>query len=171
MWTLVTNLLCVHSTSFIGGIHSTVVARCHFNIDRSSDQSCTRGMIHNKIHRISPVCPWPSITLKVKNCGLKHDSFHFTLLALIFLCARTFRFMVIARWWAHKNVKVNWMWNFITALSRNDILLLQIVVNLLQCLLNHLEGKKDIAKVSDVDVCYASLYDLKFFGSFTWYEI
>ena len=41
-----------------------------------SDRSCTRGMVHNKIHLINPCCPGPSIALQVQNRGLKqHHSF------------------------------------------------------------------------------------------------
>ena len=36
--------------------------------------SCTRGMIHNKIHLISLGCPWPSIAL-LQNHGPKRWSF------------------------------------------------------------------------------------------------
>ena len=36
---------------------------------------CTRGMIHNKIHPISPGCPQPSIALQVQKRGLEHHSF------------------------------------------------------------------------------------------------
>ena len=36
-----------------------------------------QGMIHNKIHLISPGCPQPSIAfLTMQNHGLKHHSFH-----------------------------------------------------------------------------------------------
>ena len=35
------------------------------------------GMIHNKIHLISPGCPRPNIALQMQNRSLKHDSFHF----------------------------------------------------------------------------------------------
>ena len=31
-----------------------------------SDRSCVRGMIHNKIHRIRPGCPRPSIALQCR---------------------------------------------------------------------------------------------------------
>ena len=37
--------------------------------------SRTRGIIHNKIHLISPGCPLPSIALQVQDRGLKHYSF------------------------------------------------------------------------------------------------
>ena len=47
-------------------------------VNRSSDRSCTRSMIHNKIHLINPSCPRPNIALQLQNCGLKHHSFHFT---------------------------------------------------------------------------------------------
>ena len=40
-----------------------------------SDRSCTRGMIHAKIHLISRGCPRSSIALQVQNRGLKHHSF------------------------------------------------------------------------------------------------
>ena len=42
----------------LGGIRGTVVA--HWTVDRS----CTRGMIHNKIHLINRYCPRPSISLE-----------------------------------------------------------------------------------------------------------
>ena len=45
--------------------------------NRSSNQSCTWGMMLNKIHLIRPGCLWPSIALTVQNRGLKHQSFHF----------------------------------------------------------------------------------------------
>ena len=37
-----------------------------------ANQSCTRGMFHNKIHLISPGCPWSSIALQIQNDALKH---------------------------------------------------------------------------------------------------
>ena len=43
--------------------------------NRSSDQSCARGMVHNKIHLIRQGCLRPSIALTVQNRGLKHQSF------------------------------------------------------------------------------------------------
>ena len=44
-------------------------------VNRSSDRFYTRGMIHNKIHLISPCCPRPSIASTVQSRGLKHHSF------------------------------------------------------------------------------------------------
>ena len=35
-------------------------------VNRSSKQSCTMGMIHNKIHIISPGCPRPTIAFKCR---------------------------------------------------------------------------------------------------------
>ena len=46
--------------SIPGGILSTVVGRPGLLVNRSSDHSCTSGMIHNKIHLIRPGRPWPS---------------------------------------------------------------------------------------------------------------
>ena len=43
----------------------------------SSDRSCARGMIHNKIHPIRPGFLRPSIALTVQNRGLKDQSFDF----------------------------------------------------------------------------------------------
>ena len=43
-------------------------------VKRSSDRSYTRGMIHSKIHLISPDVPGP-VYLTVQNRGLKHLSF------------------------------------------------------------------------------------------------
>ena len=40
-------------------------------VNRSSDWSCTGGMIHNRMHLIVPGCPRPSIALQVQNRGLK----------------------------------------------------------------------------------------------------
>ena len=60
--------------TFSGGINATVVERWTV-VNRSSDRSCTRGMLHNKIHLTSPSCPLPSIALQVQNRGLKHQSF------------------------------------------------------------------------------------------------
>ena len=42
-------------------------------VNRSSDHSCTRGMIHNKIHLICQACPGPSIS--ILNRDLKQHSF------------------------------------------------------------------------------------------------
>ena len=58
-------------TPLSGGIRGTVVTLAN----RSSDRSCTRGMILNKIHHFRPGCLGPSIALKVQNHGLKHHSF------------------------------------------------------------------------------------------------
>ena len=41
-------------------------------VKRLSDRSCTRGMIHNKIHRVSPGCPPPSIGLQVEAYDTNH---------------------------------------------------------------------------------------------------
>ena len=38
------------------------------------DRSCTRGMIHNKVHLISSGCPQPGIALQAQNRGLKHHT-------------------------------------------------------------------------------------------------
>ena len=46
-------------------------------VKSSSNRSCTRGMIHNKIHLFSPDYRRPSIALQFS--GLKHKSFHFML--------------------------------------------------------------------------------------------
>ena len=57
----------------------TVVAR--WTADHQVKQSILhQGMIHNKIHLISPGCSRPSIALQVQNGGLKHHSF------IVFLC-------------------------------------------------------------------------------------
>ena len=45
-------------------------------VNRPSDRSCTRGMIHNKIPLISRGCPRSSVALQLQDCGLKHHSFH-----------------------------------------------------------------------------------------------
>ena len=36
------------------------------SVDRSSNRSCTSGMIHNKIHRNSPRCPQPIMALQCR---------------------------------------------------------------------------------------------------------
>ena len=38
--------------------------------NRLNDWSCTKGMIHSKIHLIYPGCPRPSIALQVQNLAL-----------------------------------------------------------------------------------------------------
>ena len=43
-------------------------------VNRSSDRSCIRGIIHNTIHLTSLGCPGPIIALQLQNCGLKHHS-------------------------------------------------------------------------------------------------
>ena len=45
-------------------------------VNRSSDWSCTRGMIQHKIHLNNPGCPRPSIALKMQNRGLKYLPFN-----------------------------------------------------------------------------------------------
>ena len=63
--------LCFVS-SYLGGIRGTVVARWTARQQvELSDWSCTRGMIHNKIHLIRQ----GSIALTVQNRSLKHQSF------------------------------------------------------------------------------------------------
>ena len=47
--------------------------RTGLQVNRLSDRSYTRGMIHNKINLISPDCPQPSIALQWP----KTPSFHF----------------------------------------------------------------------------------------------
>ena len=60
----------------VGGIRGTVLA--HWTAGQQVERSILhQGMICNKIHLISPGCSRPSIALQVKNCGLKHQSFHF----------------------------------------------------------------------------------------------
>ena len=44
-------------------------------VNRSRNQSCTRGMIHNKIHFINPCCPWPNFSYTVQNHGIKYHLF------------------------------------------------------------------------------------------------
>ena len=46
-------------------------------VNWSSDRSCTRGMIHNKLSLISPGCPRPCIALQLSNRGLQHHSVSF----------------------------------------------------------------------------------------------
>ena len=59
----------------LGGIRGTVLARwTGLLANRSSDRSCARGKINNKIHHIRPGCLRPSIAT-VQNHGLKHYSF------------------------------------------------------------------------------------------------
>ena len=48
-----------------GGICGTVVAR--WTAGQQVEWSCTRGMIHNKIHLISPGCPLPCILTNAKS--------------------------------------------------------------------------------------------------------
>ena len=45
-------------------------------VKSSIDRLCTRGMIQNTIHLISPGCPRPGIALQVQDLGLKHHSYH-----------------------------------------------------------------------------------------------
>ena len=40
--------------------------RAELLVNRSSDRSCTTGMMYNKIHIISPGCPRPDIALQCK---------------------------------------------------------------------------------------------------------
>ena len=54
----------------LGGGRGTVVA-AGLLVNRSSDQSCTRGMIHNRIHLISRSCPGPCLALQCRIVGLK----------------------------------------------------------------------------------------------------
>ena len=44
-------------------------------INRSSDRSCTRGMIHNEIFSYKPRLSPAQYSLTVQNRGLKHQSF------------------------------------------------------------------------------------------------
>ena len=44
-------------------------------VNRSSDRSCTGGMIHNKIHPIKPRLSSAHYSLTAQNRGLKHHSF------------------------------------------------------------------------------------------------
>ena len=46
-----------------------------FQVNRSSDRSYIRCMIHNKIHPISLGCPRPNIALQMRDRSLKHHSF------------------------------------------------------------------------------------------------
>ena len=55
-------------------------------VNRSTDRSCTRGMIYNQIYLISPGCPRSSIVLQVQNRGLTHNSFHFISNIYVFYC-------------------------------------------------------------------------------------
>ena len=57
-------------------------------VNRSSDRSCTRGMIHNKIHLCSSIYPRPRI-VSVQNRGLK--SCIYSIIHLVFLQAITYR--------------------------------------------------------------------------------
>ena len=59
------------------GISGTLVARWTADQQVERSISCTRGMIHNKIHLISSGCSLPSKTLQVLNRGLKHQLFYF----------------------------------------------------------------------------------------------
>ena len=52
-----TAMLPTHYCLYYGGVCSTGLL-----VNRLSYWSCTRGMIHNKIHPISPSCPRPSIS-------------------------------------------------------------------------------------------------------------
>ena len=66
-------------------------------VNRLSDRSCTGGMIHNKIHLISPGCLqaltsaelWPKTPIisfytqkKMIECGMKYDTTHTDLLSV-----------------------------------------------------------------------------------------
>ena len=64
------------NNSYIEIEGSSVVQWWHAGllVNRLSDRSYTRGMIHNKIHLFSSGCPRPRIALQVQNGGLKHHS-------------------------------------------------------------------------------------------------
>ena len=63
---------CADFITMIGGNHGTVAGLL---VNRLSYWSFTRGMIHIKLHLISPGCPKPSISLQMQNRGLKHHLF------------------------------------------------------------------------------------------------
>ena len=63
-------------TSSSGGIRSSVVERLTAG-QQVKRSILNKGMIHNKIHLISPGCPQPRIALQyLQNHGLKHQSLH-----------------------------------------------------------------------------------------------
>ena len=60
----------------IGGIRGTMVA--HWIPGQQAEGSILHeGMIHNKIHLLSPGCLRPRVAFQVQNHGLKRQSFHF----------------------------------------------------------------------------------------------
>ena len=84
-------------------------------VNRSSDLSCTRGMILNRIHLISPGCPWPRIALQVQNRGVKHQSFipyiskHTDILFSLKICFEETRCLQISlnRTYSHQSIRFN----------------------------------------------------------------